>query len=118
MINCSKCGTANEKNSRFCFSCGERIESGTRRRIPPPPRRKPDEHPPSEKNPTLATILSLLIVGLGQFYNGDSQKGVFMLIGGIVLGTLSAGLIWFIFAIYSAYDAYQVASGKKSLGQW
>ena len=35
------------------------------------------------KDPTLATILSFLVVGVGQFYNGEPTKGILYLGGGI-----------------------------------
>jgi TM2 domain-containing membrane protein YozV len=66
---------------------------------------------PTGKDPVLAAVLSVLIVGVGQFYNGDVKKGVAMLVGAIVLGTATVGLLWFVFAAWSAIDAHQVASG-------
>jgi TM2 domain-containing membrane protein YozV len=63
------------------------------------------------KNPTVATILSLLIVGVGQFYNGDVKKGVVMLVIAILLGGVTVGIGWLGIAIWSAVDAYRVASG-------
>jgi len=68
------------------------------------------------KNPVVATILSLLIVGLGQFYNGDAKKGAAMLVGAIVGGGLSAGAIWLLVAVWSAVDAYRVA--KREIPIW
>jgi TM2 domain-containing membrane protein YozV len=67
------------------------------------------------KSPVVAAILSLLIVGVGQFYNGDSKKGAIMLVAAIVLGTASVGLLWFACAIWSAVDAYQVANGTGKM---
>jgi TM2 domain-containing membrane protein YozV len=64
-----------------------------------------------EKNPGLALVLSLLIVGLGQFYNGDWKKGLAMLGGTLILGPLTAGVAWLGFAIWSMIDAYGVAKG-------
>ena len=52
----------------------------------------------------------MLIVGLGQFYNGDNTKGVIMLVVGVVGGALSATLIWWVAAMWSAVDAYNTAS--------
>ncbi|HEV7920700.1 MAG TPA: toll/interleukin-1 receptor domain-containing protein [Thermoanaerobaculia bacterium] len=64
------------------------------------------------RQPVLALVLSALIVGVGQFYNGDVKKGAVMLVAAIVAGLLSFGVGWFAVAIWSAWDAYQVASGK------
>jgi len=67
------------------------------------------------KNPTVATLLSFFIPGVGQFYNGDSKKGGLML-GGEILSWLLAAFVIGIFGmigirIWSMIDAYKVASG-------
>jgi len=49
-----------------------------------------DQAPKYYKNPTTATILSFLFMGLGQIYNGQIMKGVLF----IVLYGISAGLMW------------------------
>lgn len=67
----------------------------------------------SGKNPTLATVLSILVVGVGQFYNGDVKKGLVMLGGAIVGGLFTYGIAWMGIAVWSAFDAYQVATGKS-----
>ena len=67
------------------------------------------------RSPGVAAILSILIAGVGQFYNGDHKKGAIMLIGGIILGALTLGLAWLPIIVWSAVDAYQVASGKSPL---
>jgi TM2 domain-containing membrane protein YozV len=59
------------------------------------------------KNPTLAAMLPAVIVGVGQFYNGDMKKGALMLLGAVILGTATAGLAWLALAIWSAWDAYR-----------
>lgn len=60
----------------------------------------------------LALILSLLIVGVGQFYNGDTKKGIIMLVAALIGGCVSCSILWWIAAIYSSVDAYMVASKK------
>jgi TM2 domain-containing membrane protein YozV len=67
------------------------------------------------KNPPVAMILSFFIPGVGQFYNGDMKKGAVMLGAAVVFGALTAGLGWLAMAIWSAVDAYQVATGKSPL---
>jgi TM2 domain-containing membrane protein YozV len=44
------------------------------------------------RNPVLAAILSLVVPGLGQIYAGKSERGVAILVAGIIVGTLA--LIW------------------------
>ena len=122
---CPNCGTANDDNAKFCHKCGQQLGSAT----PSPQGGAPDERLrgggqvvatgdkryATGKNPTVALILSLVIVGVGQFYNGDVKKGAVMLVGGIVLVLLTAGIGWIPVWIWSMYDAYQVASGKSAL---
>jgi TM2 domain-containing membrane protein YozV len=67
------------------------------------------------RNPWLSVVLSLVIVGVGQFYNGDYKKGALMLAGGIIGLVISGGVITFGFWIWSMIDAYQVASGKGKI---
>lgn len=64
---------------------------------------------PVDKSPFLAAILSLLIVGVGQMYNGEVGKGFLMIVGCILLWTVFLGWIINIWAII---DAYNVAKRK------
>jgi TM2 domain-containing membrane protein YozV len=59
----------------------------------------------------MALVMSLVVPGLGQFYNSDNKKGAIMLGVAVVLGIASAGVLWFLTAIWSAYDAHGVAKG-------
>ena len=53
---------------------------------PPRPAPPPDYGPiPGEESSLLALILSFLIAGLGQLYNGETSKGVVFLVVGFVL---------------------------------
>ncbi len=122
---CSSCGTANDDAAKFCLKCGARLAGAA----PGPAPAAPDDrmrggtqtYVVKEKqfavgrNPTIAVILSILIVGVGQFYNGDNKKGAIMLGAAVVAGALTVGVGWFAVAIWSAIDAYQVASGKAPL---
>jgi TM2 domain-containing membrane protein YozV len=67
------------------------------------------------RSPVAALILSAIIIGVGQFYNGDTKKGIVMLVIAIVVVPLTVGFAWLPLAIWSAVDAYQVASGKSAL---
>jgi len=44
------------------------------------------------RNPALAALLSVFVPGLGQIYAGKSERGVAILVAGIIVGTLA--LIW------------------------
>ena len=67
------------------------------------------------KSPATACILSLMIVGTGQFYNGDWTKGWVMLITCILATIFSFGTLWLFWALFSAIDACRVAARKKPL---
>ena len=117
---CSACGTSNDTTAKFCHGCGAALGSGP---APPAPpfqdtmrgagdRSAPIvQQRPTGKNPVLAAILSAVIVGVGQFYNGDVKKGGAMLLGAVLLGAATGGVLWLALAIWSAIDAYQVANG-------
>ena len=66
------------------------------------------------KNPGLAAVLSALIPGIGQIYNGDFLRAIFWLIvtPGLWIGT--GGLFGWIFHIISAYTAYSRAKKKNA----
>ena len=113
---CSQCGTENVDAARFCKSCGKSLAAvSPPAPAPPPPAGTGEKSYAAGKSPGVALVLSALIVGLGQLYNGDVKKGLLMLGVAVVLGVASFGLGWFAIAIWSAVDAYQVASGKTPL---
>ncbi len=71
------------------------------------------------KDPTAALLLSLFLPAIGQFYNGDTKKGL-MILGGyfvsfilsfVYIGILTGLGLW----IWSVIDAHNVASGKGPL---
>jgi TM2 domain-containing membrane protein YozV len=63
----------------------------------------------NERNPGTACILSLIVPGVGQFYNGRFLRGLFWLIitPGFWIGT--GGLLGWVCHIISAYTAYSDA---------
>jgi TM2 domain-containing membrane protein YozV len=65
------------------------------------------------RDPSLAGILSLLIPGIGQFYNGKILRGLFWLIitPGLWIG--SGGTLGWICHIISAWTAYSYAKGHR-----
>lgn len=65
-----------------------------------------EDGPYGPKSPGLALVLSLLICGGGQMYNGQIGKGILMLIGCILLWFV---LLGWIISIWSIVDAYQTA---------
>jgi TM2 domain-containing membrane protein YozV len=61
------------------------------------------------RNVTLATVLSLLIPGVGQLYNGTWLRGIFWLIvtPGFWIGT--GGTLGWVCHLLAAYTAYRRA---------
>ena len=119
---CSACGTNNDAGARFCHACGAATAAA------PAPAPAPDNttirgpathvmqpQVVTGKNPVLAAVLSAIIVGVGQFYNGDMKKGAIMLGLALVLGVATAGLLWLGVAVWSAIDAYKVANGTGKM---
>jgi hypothetical protein len=115
---CPSCGAQNTDTAKFCEKCGTAVVAT------PPPTDQPEtrmrgvDSVPSRtsenvtgKNPTLATVLSL-IPGLGQLYNNDYKKGALMFLGALIGSPFTAGIAWPVFVVWSMYDAYQVATGK------
>jgi TM2 domain-containing membrane protein YozV len=62
------------------------------------------------KNPGTAAVLSLLIPGVGQFYNGDFWRGLFWLIVTPGLWIGSGGLLGWICHVIASITAYRRAS--------
>lgn len=64
--------------------------------------------------PGPAAVLSLLIPGVGQIYNGDFLRGIFWLVitPGFWIGT--AGLFGWPFHLIAAYTAYRRAKNKNA----
>lgn len=63
-----------------------------------------EAHPP--KNPGVAAVMSLVIPGVGQIYNGDFLRGIFWLIitPGFWIG--SGGLLGWVAHLIAAYTAH------------
>lgn len=61
------------------------------------------------KNPGLAAVLSLVVPGVGQIYNGEFLRGIFWLIvtPGFWIGT--GGTLGWIAHLISAFTAYKRA---------
>jgi TM2 domain-containing membrane protein YozV len=67
------------------------------------------------KNPGTAAVLSAIIPGIGQFYNGDFLRGIFWLIvtPGMWIGT--GGVFGWVCHVIAAYTGYSRAQKKNRL---
>jgi TM2 domain-containing membrane protein YozV len=71
----------------------------------------------NQKNPGLAAVLSFVIPGLGQIYNGQFLKGLFIFFMfalsvaamALIVGFLTAPLFW----LWGIWDAYKTAEHKN-----
>ncbi|MBP5674431.1 MAG: zinc-ribbon domain-containing protein [Lentisphaeria bacterium] len=142
---CSHCGVAIGMEKKFCANCGQAVNANQaiclKCGCALPQMQTPNNMPqmqtpnnmnnaqnagqkmiqPSGKSATTATILSCLITGLGQIYLGQTIKGVVMLLGGIVISLITAGIAGLPIWIITMVDAYKI--GKKleagqSVGEW
>ena len=65
------------------------------------------------KDPGLASVLSLVVPGVGQFYNGDFLRGLFWLIVTPGLWIGSGGLLGWICHVIAATTAYRRANWRN-----
>ncbi len=70
--------------------------------------------PEREYNPGLAAVLSLVVPGVGQIYNGDFLRGIFWLIitPGFWIGT--GGLLGWVCHLIAAFTAYNRSMDKRN----
>lgn len=80
---------------------------------------------PTQKHPFLALVLSLIMPGLGQLYNGERATGLSLLVMVMGMGVsclvfrgvttcVLMGVVYLAVVIPAAADAYQTASGRQS----
>jgi TM2 domain-containing membrane protein YozV len=65
------------------------------------------------KNPGVAAVLSAVIPGLGQFYNGDFLRGLFWLIVTPGLWIGSGGMLGWLCHVIAAITAHHRAGTKN-----
>jgi TM2 domain-containing membrane protein YozV len=65
------------------------------------------------RSPLLAAVLSLIVAGLGQIYNGRLTKGVIFIVIQLINGALTAVLIGWLLpplvGLWAMIDAYMTA---------
>lgn len=65
------------------------------------------------RDPFIAGILSLLVPGLGQIYNGRILAGIVWLLLALFFWGWTGGLLGWVFHIISAYCAYSYAKEHR-----
>ncbi len=120
-VKCNECEkeyilSEDEDPEGFQCECGGNLEKIENENVRPVPTQRVSrdyyvEH--KEKEPILSLILSFFIVGLGHLYNGQTEKGIILVILGLVFAGLSIFLIgipfFLVVWLYGMYDAYQSA---------
>ncbi len=74
-----------------------------------------------EKEPWIAALLSFLVTGVGQMYNGQVTKGIVLLLGQIALTVATSGAAFPVLWIISIVDAALIANKLKqgqAVGEW
>ncbi len=66
-----------------------------------------------DSSPGVAAVLSLIIPGIGQFYNGTFLRGVFWLVVTPGLWIGSGGMLGWLCHVISAYTAYSFAENGE-----
>ena len=61
------------------------------------------------KDPILASLLNLLLVGTGHIYVGQLGKGILILALGIVFWVISFGILNVPLVLWAMYDVYGTA---------
>ena len=110
---CQNCGSQLPDSAKFCDRCGAKVGMDTERS-----NSNTEYNMASimvnKKSEALALILSLLIPGLGQIYNGQVSKGAMMIVAAIVCAVLifvffPIGILYIVLWIYAMYDAFKDA---------
>ncbi len=110
---CQNCGSQLPDSAKFCDRCGAKVGADTERS-----NSNTEYNMASimvnKKSEALALILSLLIPGLGQIYNGQVSKGAMMIVAAIVCAVLifvffPIGILYIVLWIYAMYDAFKDA---------
>ena len=77
----------------------------------------PPANPP--KDPVLALILSLLLLGgAGQIYLGQTTKGIVLIVATALLSCVGIGVIVWIVGIIDAYQIATLLKNGQSVGEW
>ncbi len=114
---CSSCGKETVEGIKFCPSCGKPVLS----EAPSPIQSQVVQTQTQIKSPGIAALLSFLISGAGQIYNGQVGTGIFCFIcvtllffmGLWAIGSFNSfvimaiAVVLWIFLIYDAYTTAQ-----------
>lgn len=108
---CPECGKSlPSETSQFCDNCGAKINIVSQN-VPSESAVSVNE----EKSPLIAAICSFILPGLGQVYDGKTERG-FGIFFGTLIGTfifLIPGVIIWLFGVYDAYSLAEKMNHKE-----
>lgn len=112
-VYCRDCGAVISERAEICPECGVRQRD--------PPKSSVDslvEELTGGGNPFVAAVLSVLLPGLGQLYNRELQKGIAVMVAGLIALASVAALVGIVLYpavwLYAVWDAYVVADRQAS----
>jgi TM2 domain-containing membrane protein YozV len=99
---CQNCGAEVDATAEICPKCGAKIVTEPM------------------KNPKVAAVASIVLPGIGQIYNGETRKGIplvivaalflYVIITNRTILSEIADFLYIVFVLYSAYNAYTTAN--------
>ena len=101
-----------DETASFCDNCGAKL-AATAVAAPQPAVVAPPEN--EEKSTAIAAICSLVIPGLGQVYNGKTERGFAIFFGtviGLFIFIIPGAIVW-LFGIYDAYSLTYKMNNKE-----
>ena len=102
-----------EKKTKFCQHCGKKVAHEAEICPKCGVRVKQESVHSEKKSEGIAAVLSFIIPGLGQIYNGQIGRGILFIILAIIFAVMIIVLIGLIlyplFWIWTIYDAYKTA---------
>ena len=121
--HCPYCGAMVSSGEHFCRSCHKKFSDQNEPEVPS--SRQSDTYVVAVRKTWLAAILSITGVGLGQFYNGDTLKGLafgfafifvsFGIVGGKYRIVLFFG-IWILAIVEALLSARHINRYERSFG--
>ena len=110
---CQNCGSQLPDSAKFCDRCGAKVGSATEQNSSQTEYNMASIMV-NKKSEALSLILSLLIPGLGQIYNGQVKKGAIMIVAAVVCSFVMflffpLAFLYLVLWIYGMYDAFKDA---------
>ncbi|OPY37149.1 MAG: hypothetical protein A4E35_01613 [Methanoregula sp. PtaU1.Bin051] len=112
---CPYCGSVTTSEDFFCRACHKRFELRGAETDPTKMATLPEGSVLDLRNPFLAGVFSFIGMGLGQFYNGDTVKG--LLLNAIYLPAV-LGYIGFPYLSWILIGAWVVSIADAPISSW